>query len=720
VLSQNSSSRGLRNGYVAYCAAVLAGAALLFQIQPIVGKLLLPSFGGGAWVWTTCMFFFQFMLLAGYSYAHLLTKLLQPRSQVVAHLSLLALSLFSLPVGLAGGDFDATDRNPGASILLTLLVTIGFSFLMLASTAPLIQRWSSLTGPARSPYSLYALSNAGALLALLSYPFLVEPNMSLKLQSLAWSAGYGGFVVLQLAASRLVWKGPERWADQCGPAQPAVEGRTCAGRRVADSLFTVVLSACGVVILLSVTSEITQNVAPIPFLWVLPLVVYLLTYIICFSGGRWYDRAVWGSFFVVAACTLVILHFFATSFPIVPVVTTYVLVLFCTCVVCHAELYRLRPAPRRLTGWYLLIAFGGTIGGAFVSIAAPLMFVRYWEALVGAYLIYLALGPVVLRDAYERKVSGALHRLSAAQARVEQWGVRLFAAGWVIGMFLFPAVVVSLNTLRVEYDIASIRNFYGVLNIRDMVDDGVARRVLVDGTTIHGFQLLEETGRKLPTSYYGANTGIAAVMENIVRPSTGLNVGVVGLGTGTLAAYGKPADQFRFYEINPAVVDVANEHFSFLADSAAELEIVLGDGRISLERELRQSGSRRYDVLVIDAFNSDAIPVHLLTLEALELYWSHLKSQGVLALHLTNNYLDLVPVAASLGSTLGKEVLYVTTPRDIGVTSTTDWVLIAADSGPFADGATEESQASDLSLPAPERIWTDDYSDLLGALKANK
>jgi hypothetical protein len=696
---------------------VAAGAALLFQIQPIVGKLLLPSFGGGAWVWTTCLFFFQSMLLAGYSYAHLLTKFLQPQGQVVVHVSLLALSMFSLPVAFAAGDFDATGRNPGASILQALLVTIGFPFLLLASTAPLLQRWSSMTSPARSPYRLYALSNAGALLGLLSYPFLVEPNTSLKLQTLAWSTAYGAFVVVQLCGAWLVWTRAERPTGQALSGEAAVEGHDRAAHHRSDSAFTVVLSACGVVILLSVSNEITQNVAPIPFLWVLPLVVYLLTYIICFGGDRWYDRAVWGSFFIVAASSLVILHFFATSFPIIPVLITYILILFCTCMVCHAEVYRLRPVPRQLTRWYLLIALGGALGGAFVSVAAPAMFTRYWESLAGVYLIYLVFGLAVLRDAYERKKSGSLQRLSALQSRVEKWGIRLFAAGWTVGLFLLPAVVVSLNTLRVEYDIVSIRNFYGVLNIRDVIDDGVAKRILVDGTTIHGFQLLEEPGRRLPTSYYGTNSGIATVMENIQRPATGLKVGIVGLGTGTLAAYGRPGDHFRFYEVNPAVVDVANEHFSYLTDSPAAVDVVLGDGRISMERELRQRGSREYDVLVIDAFSSDAIPVHLLTLEALELYWSHLKPQGVLALHLTNNYLDLVPVAASLGSTLGKEVLYVTTPRDIGVTSTSDWVLIAADSGAFADRVAEQSRATDLTLPAPERIWTDDYSDLLGALR---
>jgi hypothetical protein len=696
---------------------VAAGAALLFQIQPIVGKLLLPSFGGGAWVWTTCLFFFQSMLLAGYSYAHLLTKFLQPQGQVVVHVSLLALSMFSLPVAFAAGDFDATGRNPGASILQALLVTIGFPFLLLASTAPLLQRWSSMTSPARSPYRLYALSNAGALLGLLSYPFLVEPNTSLKLQTLAWSTAYGAFVVVQLCGAWLVWTRAERPTGQALSGEAAVEGHDRAAHHRSDSAFTVVLSACGVVILLSVSNEITQNVAPIPFLWVLPLVVYLLTYIICFGGDRWYDRAVWGSFFIVAASSLVILHFFATSFPIIPVLITYILILFCTCMVCHAEVYRLRPVPRQLTRWYLLIALGGALGGAFVSVAAPAMFTKYWESLAGVYLIYLVFGLAVLRDAYERKKGGSLQRLSAMQSRVEKWGICLFAAGWTVGLFLLPAVVVSLNTLRVEYDIVSIRNFYGVLNIRDVIDDGVAKRILVDGTTIHGFQLLEEPGRRLPTSYYGTNSGIATVMENIQRPATGLKVGIVGLGTGTLAAYGRPGDHFRFYEVNPAVVDVANEHFSYLTDSPAAVDVVLGDGRISMERELRQRGSREYDVLVIDAFSSDAIPVHLLTLEALELYWSHLKPQGVLALHLTNNYLDLVPVAASLGSTLGKEVLYVTTPRDIGVTSTSDWVLIAADSGAFADRVAEQSRATDLTLPAPERIWTDDYSDLLGALR---
>ena len=710
-----------RSDGLVYGTAVLAGAGLVFQIQPIVGKLLLPMFGGGASVWTTCMFFFQSMLLAGYGYAHLLTGMSGLRRQAVVHASLLVASMLFLPVSIAATGFSAGTPNPVRLIFLALLVSIGFPFVMLASTAPLVQKWSSITRPAHSPYRLYALSNAGALLALLTYPLLVEPNMSLRTQSIVWSVGYGAFVAALLAAAWLVWVRGDRAAEGLRGGMKNQEG-AIPGRANTPfgAALTVSLSASGVVVLLAITNEITQNVAPVPFLWILPLVCYLLTYIICFSGEQWYDRAIWGSLFVVAASSLIILHFFATSFSIVPVVVAYLLVLFCSCVVCHAELYRLRPGTSQLTGWYLLVALGGAMGGAFVSLVAPAIFTKYWETLAGVFLIYVAFGVVVLRDARDRRGNRAAKSVPALQANLERWGMRLFAIGWVFGLLLLPAVVVQLNGLRVEYDVASSRNFYGLLNVRDLTSDGVARRILVDGTTIHGFQLLEASRRNTPTSYYGANTGIATVMENMERTDAGLRVGIVGLGTGTLAAYGEAPDEFRFYELNPAVVDVARRYFSFLQDSRANVDIVLGDGRISLERELRQSGSRRYDVLVIDAFNSDAIPVHLLTLEALELYWSHLKPGGVLALHLTNNYLDLVPVASNLGDRIGKEVLLVTTPRDIGVSSAADWVLLLEDSGSIAGRMTGDAGASELTLPGLERVWTDDYSNLLGTLRRKR
>jgi hypothetical protein len=699
-----------------YGAAILTGAALVFQVQPIAGKLLLPSFGGGASVWTTCMFFFQTMLLAGYGYAHALTRLQNPRRQAALHAILLVISLLFLPVGVSADPLDSGLRDPVALILLALLFSTGVPFMMLASTAPLLQRWSAMTNPRRSPWRLYALSNFGALLALLSYPLVVEPGLSLRAQTAVWKGGYLLFAAIMLGACRLVWK----WHGASPACEQAdADRREQARLSLPASILTILLAASGVIILLAVTNEITQNIAPVPFLWILPLVTYLLTYIICFSGERWYDRAIWGSLFVVSASSLVILHFFGTSFPIVPVIVAYLLVQFCASMVCHAELYRLRPEPSRLTGWYLQIALGGAIGGAFVSVVAPLAFSRYWEALVGVYLVYVVLGIVVLRESREPPEKKPLHVVSAIQLKLERWALRLFTLGWVTGLFLLPAVVLSLDKLRVRYDVTSSRNFYGLLNVRDVVTDGEARRLLVDGTTIHGFQLLDEKRQDVPTSYYGANTGIAMVMENVERPVTGLNVGIVGLGTGTLAVYGRPNDRFRFYELNPAVVDVANTYFSFLRQSPADVAIVTGDGRVAMERELELEGSREYDLLVIDAFNSDAIPVHLLTLEALELYWSHLKPDGVLALHLTNNYLDLVPVASNLGASLGKEVLFVTTPRDVGVSSAADWVLLAEDPALFAPG-TGEHAGSEFTVPGQERLWTDDYSNLLGTLKRGR
>ncbi|MEX2496734.1 MAG: fused MFS/spermidine synthase [Woeseia sp.] len=712
-----------RSDAIVYGTAVLAGAALVFQIQPLSGKLLLPAYGGGASVWTTCMFYFQTMLLAGYSYAHFITTRLGPGQQAMTHAALLLLSLVFLPVAVAPEMPQASVEEPGTLIFSVLLLATGFPFVLLASTAPLVQRWSSLTRPQRPPYRLYAVSNAGALLALLSYPFLVEPNLSLQAQTVLWSVGYAAFLIVSLAACRLLWRRRRAASVQAAarasgdavtsgsrPAGTGVGTRSCYGR--ADRALTVLLSACGVVALLAITNQVTQNVAPIPFLWTLPLVTYLLTYILCFSGERWYDRAIWGSLFIVAASTLLILDFFGTLFAIVPVVAAYLLVLVCTCMVCHGELYRVRPGPRRLTSYYLLIALGGALGGAFVSIIAPMVFNWYWDALAGIYLVYLLLGIAVFREARGRRRS---RRATELPALVERWSMRLFTAGWAAGAILFPVVAILLGSLRIDYDVVSARNFYGVLNVRDELNEGLARRILIDGTTVHGFQLLEDSRKAAPTSYYAADTGIGLLLQNMAGDRVGLRVGVVGLGAGTLAAYGQPGDRFRFYELNPAVIDAAKQHFSFLRDSAATVEIVPGDARLSMTRELADFGGLNYDLLVVDAFNSDAIPVHLLTLEAMHLYLSHLKPGGVLAFHLTNNYLDLAPVIARSGARFGKEASLVTTPES-RTSSAADWVLLADEDDAIASHIGESVSLTPVP-PDAERIWTDDYSDLLGSLR---
>jgi hypothetical protein len=385
--------------------------------------------------------------------------------------------------------------------------------------------------------------------------------------------------------------------------------------------------------------------------------------------------------------------------------------------VCHGELYRLRPVPRRIGLYYLLIAFGGAAGGALVSIVAPAVFVRYWEGLAGAYLLYAAFGIVVFRDLRRNRTERGDQPASGLQALLERWTLRLFTVGWSIGFVLFPAVVMALHGLLPRYDVASSRNFYGVLNVRDISEDALPRRVLIDGTTIHGFQLLDKDRSSVPTSYYSANTGIGLVLETMGSREDPSRVGIVGLGVGTLAAYGKPADEFRFYELNPAVIDMARQHFSFLRDSHASVDIATGDGRISMGQELRQAGSRGFDLLVIDAFSSDAIPVHLLTLEAHRLYWSHLKPGGVLAFHVTNNYLDLAPVVADAGAALGKKAFLITSSVDTGVTSNADWVLLAGEPSRLASFGIDGLSAIRLHPRQAERVWTDDYSDLLGTIR---
>lgn len=703
-----------RSDAAVYSIAVLTGAALVFQIQPIAGKFVLPLFGGGAAVWTTCMFFFQAMLLAGYAYAHWLTTTLTPGNQAALHGALLLLSAMLLPVGFPVDGPEPGAGDPNVLIWLALLSTIGFPFVMLSATAPLMQRWASITRPARSPYGLYALSNAGALLALLTYPVLVEPNLSLEGQGFAWSGGYLLFLVASLAGCRLLWRRNETAAPpsaamhDTGPSRPWT---------AMDAILTVILSACGVVMLLAVTNQITANVAPIPFLWIAPLIVYLLTFVICYGSARWYDRPVWGALFAVSVCLLTMLEFFSVSASIWMVISAYLLVLMCACMVCHGELYKLRSSPENLARYYLLIAVGGALGGAFVSVIAPTVFDRYWEAMIGAYLIYLVFGVGIFRDARRKRRDQDRVRKGTRQARFDWWAMRLFAVGWTVGVFSYPAIVLLVASYLPRYDIVSSRNFYGVLKVRDVTDADPPQRRLVDGTTIHGIQSLESTRRSVPLSYYGRRSGIGWVLERLAGADARLEIGVVGLGVGTLAAYGRHGDVFRFYELNPAVIDLARERFSFLGDSRAAIEVVTGDGRISLERELREEGGRSYDLLVIDAFTSDAIPVHLLTKEALEVYGAHLRPGGVLAVHVTNSYLDLVPVVGDVAAALGRHAVNLQSVASDDGTFNADWVIVTEhpDFGP--EETPEWLTAMRLPARPAERVWTDDYSDLLGTIR---
>jgi hypothetical protein len=385
--------------------------------------------------------------------------------------------------------------------------------------------------------------------------------------------------------------------------------------------------------------------------------------------------------------------------------------------VCHGELFRLRPKPKSLTTYYLLIAIGGVLGGAFVSIIAPVVFTKYWESLLGVYLAYLMFGYVVVRGS-DKKCPAARVRSTGIHIQPSWAGTKLlFGFPWLLGALALPGLVLFLGSTFGQFDVSNSRNFYGLLSVKDVTVDGVPRRNLVDGTTMHGYQLTEETLRRKPTSYFRENTGVALVMDSMTAKHDRLNVGIVGLGAGTLSAYGRATDRYRYYELNPAVAIVANQFFSFIEDSDAEIDVVIGDARVSMEQELQQSGSRNYDVLIIDAFISDAIPVHLLTREAFDVYWSHLNSNGVLAFHISNNYFDLSPVVAKQATLFGKQALKVKTPAEDGGSTAAEWVVVTDNQGLLRDRSF-----SDVAMPIEtffesQEVWTDDYSDLLGTLK---
>lgn len=711
-LGEVKSGTGRKQVSAAYGASIVAGAVLVFQIQPVVGKLLLPYFGGGASVWTACMFFFQLMLLAGYCHAHLLTRIRRIRYQAILHWVTLAISLVFLPISINTQILYSTARDPGLAIVVLLLTSIGLPFLVVASTAPLMQRWSSMTNSGYEPYRLYALSNIGALLILILYPLAIEPNLSLGMQRQVWSFAYVVYVMSSASVGFLVWKQFE--TDGMNIMENTIHNGGNGKRSYKfDRLFLIVLfSALGVVVLLAVTNQTTQNIAPIPFLWVIPLALYLLSFAICFLGKAWYDRSLWGVLFAVSVVILVLLYFFGSYFGIFWVIAAYMLVLFCVCMVCHGELFRLRPEPDSLTMYYLLIAIGGVLGGAFVSIVAPLVFSRHWEALLGVYVVYLLLGYVQLRHG-GREIVGARQSSNGVRS-----GKGIIIGGlWFAGAVALPALVVFFASALGQFDVTNSRNFYGLLSVKDVVVDGVARRNLVDGTTIHGYQLTDGLSSRTPTSYFREGTGVGLVLKSMASKHDQMDVGIIGLGAGTLAAYGRPTDRYRFYELNPAVVRVADQYFSFVKDSEAEISIVVGDARMSMEEELRQSGSRAYDVLVIDAFTSDAIPVHLLTEEALEVYWSHLNSTGVLAFHISNNYFDLSPVIANISKNYGKQAFIVRSPAESGTGIAAEWVVVTDNMNILKDDSLSRAAHPIRFTPDQRDMWTDDYSNLLGTLK---
>ena len=643
-------------------------------------------------MWTTCLLFFQASLLAGYAYAHWLGSLANVRLQAGVHIGLLLASLAFLPLHPDAAIWKpATAADPSGRILVLLAATVGGPYLLLSATAPLLQRWFTMDEPQKSPWRLYALSNFGSFLALLSYPFAFEPLLRLRTQGSIWTGLYVAFAILcGFAAWRLRSVRPALALDSSEPvSRPAV----------GTVLFWLGLSACGSILLMATTNQISQDIAVSPFLWVATLAIYLLTFVLAFDNDRFYWRtplAIAAGLFAPVACAL----------PSVSIglslrwqLAIYLVALFVTCMICQGELARSRPSPRYLTAFYLTIAAGGALGGVFVALIAPLLFTEYSE-----YQIGLAAACLLGFLGWMR--TGAL-----AQWTNRNLVVRLPLMALLIGGF--TAVVATFTTGK-QGAVVSARNFYGILRVMPRQDDNGAFRELQHGRTRHGFEYLQAERKDWPTSYYGPHSGIATALNALAKSNR--RIAVVGLGAGTLAAWGRTGDTFRFYEINPDVEQIARTWFSFLRDSKARTEVVLGDARVQLERELAAGRSEDFDLIAVDAFSSDSIPIHLLTAECADIYRRRLAPGGVLALHISNRALNLDPVARGMASHLGWTALQIISAddRETGESSSR-WVLMTSNKD-FLERAGLARHLSGWSR-RPPIIWTDDFASLWHVLR---
>jgi SAM-dependent methyltransferase len=668
-----------------YAATIFLSSFLLFMVQPLIARQILPWFGGTAAVWTTCMLFFQSLLLAGYAYAHASNAKLPARAQAILHSVLLALALLVLPIAPAAHWKPVGSEEPITAILLVLTATVGLPYLLLASTSPLLQAWFARARPGADPYRLFAVSNLASLLALVGYPLLVEPFLGNQEQVFWWSALFAVFAILCAALS---WSSSARGKhEESGDRALGV----APGR--GDYLLWLALSATGSVMLLAVTNHVTQNVAAIPLLWLVPLTLYLLTFIIAFEGrGLYRVEYFWVVVLLWLAGMAWMLVDSRFQFDLWIQVGMFLSGLFVACLFCHGELYRARPAARYLTAFYLVISAGGALGGLLVAVVAPLVFNAYYE--LGLSLVALALLATVR---------------FAAVNRVARWAS--------LAMLLAVAACAAYDGSRFLKDVVvSERNFYGVIRVKEYGEPGMSfyLRRLVHGVIMHGEQYLEGERRRQPTTYYLPTSGIGVAIAAAMARGP-VKVGVIGLGTGTLAAYGRNGDDYRFYDINPQVLAVARTQFSYLSDTEARVEVVLGDARLTLEREAPQG----FDVLAVDAFSSDSIPVHLITREALGVFLRHMKPGGVIAYHVSNRFLSLPPVVGRLAQELGLHAVLVSDNGKDGDDdhTTTDWVLISRD-----PAALEAKEIKEANPEVPEerptwRVWTDDYSNLVQILK---
>lgn len=762
-----------------FACGIFLGAFLLFHLQPLVARHILPVFGSTPAVWTTCMLFFQTLLVGGYAYAHLLTGRVPARWQAGAHALLLVVTIALLaaqwmawgaPMLPSGTWRSYPPDEPGRWLLLLLLAGAGLPYFVLSATNPLLQKWFTTAQPGTSPYRLYVLSNLGSLAGLLAYPFVVERVLSLHGQAVAVAALFAVYAAVCASCARLARRGAQPADGGDGTAPPA--------RAPASSLVQwLLLPFCGSVMLLAVTNQLCQEVAVVPLLWVVPLALYLISFMIGFSDRPLYVRPLCAGLFVASSFAACFALLAGLRIAMTTQIAIYAALLFSACTICHGELARLKPPAQRLTAYYLVISVGGALGGLFVGLAAPVLFKGFWEFHCGLALCWILLLVVLLRDRASALHAGstaaaaalivggvaaaawfaAPHLLPGAraiaggQARLFYYsaalliGVLVFRRalrqpvasrfyagrrGWARAGFVTALFVVELtlahhiaryghNTVRIT------RNFFGPLRVREEMFTGAGTnrlfRSLLHGNILHGMQPLDPGRTRETTAYYTEKSGAGlAILAHPRRDGpAGLHLGVVGLGVGTIAAYTRTNDTLRFYEINPDVAALSggpDPLFTYVRDAKGRVDIALGDGRLTLERQFREDGPADFDVLVLDAFSSDAIPVHLLTREAFDLYLRHVRRPGgLIAVNIANRFVDLMPVLRANARHHGLHMILVLHDSDDERELRTRWVLLSRDAAvlraaPFA------SAAAPVAADGREMVWTDDFSNIFALM----
>ncbi len=684
--------------------AIALGAFLLFLVQPLMSKIILPWYGGSAALWTTCMLFFQAALLVGYCYAHVLTTWLSPRRQAIVHLimiagALVATFLFFPPDDswrpLSGG------ATPYGHILWTLTATVGLPFCLLSANSPLLQAWFSKQAGAddATTYRLYSLSNIGSLLGLLAYPFVLEPLLSLTNQGIWWACLFVCYTV-SAGLCALAIRKPAPAPIPAATAHPRPTGER---PRLSLIVYWLVLSGAGSVILLAVTNQLCQDIAVIPFLWVVPLMLYLITFIIAFSHDNAYRRSWTVSGLLLAIAVAIWVMMTLKTQPLLMQICAFSALLFFGCLLFHGELARSKPGTRYLTQFYLLMSVGGVVGGLLVCIVAPWLLLGYWEL----HAVILCSIVVVL---------WALWRDGSAT----RWtSIGLVTVLVITGSLLWQEIADDLAD-----DVETHRDFYGVLHVKDSAVRPGRLYYLFHGRTVHGCQIRDQDMRAEPTLYYTRAAGVGLALQDVPRLAEDgsrrpAHVGIVGMGVGTVAAFAGTGDRYRFFEIDPAVDKIARgDYFSYLDDAearGAEVSVQIGDGRSLLKAELTATGSQNFDVMVLDAFSAGSVPTHLLTRECMELYWSHLKPNGILAVHVSNRLLDIKPVLAQAAIDAQREAVWISSDTKAGpIASPADWILITSD-----QACLETARKSPNYRPMPPRTvaWTDSYSHLLNLLR---